>query len=160
MRQTSTPDNTFAPLSGNLCSMLEHLIDRKDSVEKVEDYLKRNPTAWKDLLAKEQTEAMKSNYALIADTLLDTNMYYLKKQIRFANEEAEENISGAVNARALPSQSVFDLLNDEFTTAEVGVAYFKVKGRTVPSSTIASMVNVWIKRNMASRKEVGIYMKC
>ena len=57
-----------------LCSMLENLIDRKGSVENAEEYLKRNPTAWKDLLAKEQTDAMKSNYELIADTLLDTNV--------------------------------------------------------------------------------------
>ena len=40
MRQTVTPDNTFAPLSGNLRSMLENLIDRKGSVENAEDYLK------------------------------------------------------------------------------------------------------------------------
>ena len=142
-----------------LCSMLENLIDRKGSVENAEDYLKRNPTAWKDLLAKEQTDAMKSNYELIADTLLDTNMYYFKKQIRFANEEAEENISGAAHARALPSQSVFDLLEQEFTTAEVGVAYHRVKGRTVTNSCLAQMITVWIKRGMAVKKERGYYNK-
>ena len=160
MRQTVTPDNTFAPISGNLCSMMENLINRKGSVENAEEYLKRNPTAWKELLAKERTEAMKSNYELIADTLLDTNMYYFKKQIRFANEEAEENISGGGTARALLSQSVFDLLEREFTTAEVGVAYFKVKGRMVPSNTISNMITVWTKRCMVSKKERGVYLKC
>ena len=143
-----------------LCSMLENLIDRKGSVENAEDYLKRNPTAWKELLAKEQTDAMKSNYELIADTLLDTNMYYFKKQIRFANEEAEENISGASHGRALPSQSVFDLLNDEFTTGEAGAAYFKARGRVGSNQALMSMITIWIKRNMVTRKDRGVYMKC
>ena len=144
-----------------LCSMLENLIDRKGSVENAEDYLKRNPTAWKELLAKEQTDAMKSNYELIADTLLDTNMYYFKKQIRFANEEAEEYVGRVVgNAHALPSQSVFDLLEQEFTNAEAGVAYFKVRGKTASASGIANMIQVWVKRDMVTRKDYGVYMKC
>ena len=143
-----------------LCSMLEKLIRVKGSVEKSADFLRLNPIAWHNMLLDEQTDAMKANFNLIADTMLDTNMYYFRKQIRYANDEAEENIGASPSrSRAIASQSVFDLLPREFTTAEAGVAYFKAKGRNVSAPAISQMITVWLKRGMVEKKEIGVYMK-
>ena len=68
---------------------------------------------------------------------------FFKKQINYANAETEDAINGnPPRNRAISSQS-----------------YLKIKGKAVTSAATAVMINVWIKRDMVSKKERG-GMKC
>ena len=142
-----------------LCSMLEKLIAKKGGVEQAKSYLNRNLDVWQDLLLNEQTPEMKANFELIADTMINTNMFYFAKQLNTANDIAEGYIDSNAKLRPIASQNIYNLLPQQFTSAQALKAYAQINGKMVSHQAIHKMIMVWIQRGMATKGGRDDYRK-
>ena len=123
-----------------LCKVAESLIGRF-GLSGAEKRLKLTPKLWITTLEKLQTEDMLQTFDLIADYLIDNDLYYFRERIEGAYESKNYQI-GPRN-RVGKNDSIFGRLADEFSMEQAIQQCMAVKGANVSRNSVRMMLKNW-----------------
>ena len=126
-----------------LCSVAEKLL-KKYGLEKAEGLIKDNPELLRRMMAKEQTEEMLAAYDVIADYLVDNDIYFFRSKLTKAYEQNRNERGGdSKRQRRGKNDTIFDMLPQNFSRADAMKMAARVKGESVTDNTIAKMLYNW-----------------
>ena len=126
-----------------LCSVAEKLL-KKYGLEKAEGLIKDNPELLKRMMAKEQTEEMLAAYDVIADYLVDNDIYFFRSKLTKAYEQNRNERGGdSKRQRRGKNDTIFDMLPQNFSRADAMKMAARVKGESVTDNAIAKMLYNW-----------------
>ena len=123
-----------------LCKVAESLIGRF-GLSGAEKRLKLTPKLWITTLEKLQTDDMLKTFDLIADYLIDNDLYYFRERIEGAYESKNYQI-GPRN-RVGKNDSIFARLADEFSMEQAIQQCMAVKGANVSRNSVRMMLKNW-----------------
>ena len=123
-----------------LCKVAESLIGRF-GLSGAEKRLKLTPKLWITTLEKLQTDDMLQTFDLIADYLIDNDLYYFRERIEGAYESKNYQI-GPRN-RVGKNDSIFARLADEFSMEQAIQQCMAVKGANVSRNSVRMMLKNW-----------------
>ena len=126
-----------------LCSVAEKLL-KKYGLEKAEGLIKDNPELLRRMMAKEQTEDMLAAYEVIADYLVDNDIYFFRSKLTKAYEQNRNERGGdSKRQRRGKNDTIFDMLPQNFSRADAMKMAARVKGESVTDNAIAKMLYNW-----------------
>ena len=126
-----------------LCSVAEKLL-KKYGLEKAEGLIKDNPELLRRMMAKEQTEEMLAAYEVIADYLVDNDIYFFRSKLTKAYEQNRNERGGdSKRQRRGKNDTIFDMLPQNFSRADAMKMAARVKGESVTDNAIAKMLYNW-----------------
>ena len=123
-----------------LCKVAESLIGRF-GLSGAEKRLKLTPKLWITTLEKLQNNDMLQTFDLIADYLIDNDLYYFRERIEGAYESKNYQI-GPRN-RVGKNDSIFARLADEFSMEQAMQQCMAVKGANVSRNSVRMMLKNW-----------------
>ena len=123
-----------------LCKVAESLIGRF-GLSGAEKRLKLTPKLWITTLEKLQNDDMLQTFDLIADYLIDNDLYYFRERIEGAYESKNYQI-GPRN-RVGKNDSIFARLADEFRMEQAIQQCMAVKGANVSRNSVRMMLKNW-----------------
>ena len=123
-----------------LCKVAESLIGRF-GLSGAEKRLKLTPKLWITTLEKLQNDDMLQTFDLIADYLIDNDLYYFRERIEGAYESKNYQI-GPRN-RVGKNDSIFARLTDEFSMEQAIQQCMAVKGANVSRNSVRMMLKNW-----------------
>ena len=123
-----------------LCKVAESLIGRF-GLSGAEKRLKLTPKLWITTLEKLQNDDMLQTFDLIADYLIDNDLYYFRERIEGAYESTNYQI-GPRN-RVGKNDSIFARLADEFSMEQAIQQCMAVKGANVSRNSVRMMLKNW-----------------
>jgi len=123
-----------------LCKVAESLIGRF-GLSGAEKRLKLTPKLWITTLEKLQNDDMLQTFDLIADYLIDNDLYYFRERIEGAYESKNYQI-GPRN-RVGKNDSIFARLADEFSMEQAIQQCMAVKGTNVSRNSVRMMLKNW-----------------
>ena len=123
-----------------LCKVAESLIGRF-GLSGAEKRLKLTPKLWITTLEKLQNDDMLQTFDLIADYLIDNDLYYFRERIEGAYESKNYQI-GPRN-RVGKNDSIFARLADEFSMEQAIQQCMAVKGANVSRNSVRMMLKNW-----------------
>ena len=123
-----------------LCKVAESLIGRF-GLSGAEKRLKLTPKLWITTLEKLQNDDMLQTFDLIADYLIDNDLYYFRERIEGAYESKNYQI-GPRN-RVGKNDSIFARLADEFSLEQAMQQCMAVKGANVSRNSVRMMLKNW-----------------
>ena len=123
-----------------LCKVAESLIGRF-GLSGAEKRLKLTPKLWITTLEKQQNDDMLQTFDLIADYLIDNDLYYFRERIEGAYESKNYQI-GPRN-RVGKNDSIFARLADEFSMEQAIQQCMAVKGANVSRNSVRMMLKNW-----------------
>ena len=123
-----------------LCKVAESLIGRF-GLSGAEKRLKLTPKLWITTLEKLQNDDMLQTFDLIADYLIDNDLYYFRERIEGAYESKNYQI-GPRN-RVGKNDSIFARLADEFSMEQAMQQCMAVKGANVSRNSVRMMLKNW-----------------
>ena len=123
-----------------LCKVAESLIGRF-GLSGAEKRLKLTPKLWITTLEKLQYDDMLQTFDLIADYLIDNDLYYFRERIEGAYESKNYQI-GPRN-RVGKNDSIFARLADEFSMEQAIQQCMAVKGANVSRNSVRMMLKNW-----------------
>ena len=127
-----------------LCAVAEKLI-KKYGVEKAEETIKDNPELLQKMMLKEQTEDMLTAYEVIADYLVDNDLYFFRSKLAKAYEQNRNERGGEDSKRSRrgKNDTIFDMLPQNFTKSDAIKMAARVKGESISDNMIAKMLYNW-----------------
>ena len=123
-----------------LCKVAESLIGRF-GLSGAEKRLKLTPKLWITTLEKLQNDDMLQTFDLIADYLIDNDLYFFRERIEGAYESKNYQI-GPRN-RVGKNDSIFARLADEFSMEQAIQQCMAVKGANVSRNSVRMMLKNW-----------------
>ena len=123
-----------------LCKVAESLIGRF-GLSGAEKRLKLTPKLWITTLEKLQNDDMLQAFDLIADYLIDNDLYYFRERIEGAYESKNYQI-GPRN-RVGKNDSIFARLADDFSMEQAIQQCMAVKGANVSRNSVRMMLKNW-----------------
>ena len=123
-----------------LCKVAESLIGRF-GLSGAEKRLKLTPKLWITTLEKLQNDDMLQTFDLIADYLIDNDLYYFRERIEGAYESKNYQI-GPRN-RVGKNDSIFARLADDFSMEQAIQQCMAVKGANVSRNSVRMMLKNW-----------------
>lgn len=142
------------------CLMLASVCDtmlKNSSFALCQKNLREHPTMWEDMLEKAQTPAMLSLMPLIADTLLDNNLYFFRDRIEAALTSKDYCGNKRINAGR--NDSIYERLDATFTLDQALQTSAMVKGSQATRNTVQQMLKNWKKQGLIYSETRGIYKK-
>jgi len=148
-----------------LCAFAERLIqkldnhgsnslpDWADGQETAEAYLQTHPNAVADQLKKFQTIEYLEAFDVVADYVLNNQLFYFRDRIQQAYDSPSYITSQRVREGA--NDSVFDQLPQEFTVEEARAA----KGKGSSPNSVKQMLKNWVRSGLIENIERGRYRK-
>ena len=133
---------------------------RKYGTNGAETRLKQNPQLWVELLRKQQTDEMMQLFDIVADYLLDNDLYFFRGRIEAAYEG--KNYHGNVTAirnRKGRNDSIFERLSPEFTFEQAFQQSIAVKGTAATRNSVHQMLKNWKNQGLVLISPEGRYKK-
>ena len=124
---------------------------RKYGVNGAEKRLKHDPQLWVEMLRKQQTEEMLQLFDIIADYLLDNDLYFFRERIEAAYES--KNYHGnaiATRGRKGKNDSIFARLASEFSFEQALQQSIAVKGVAATHNSVRQMLKNWKNQGLVS----------
>lgn len=141
-----------------LCSVAEKLL-KKYGLEKAEGLIKDNPELLGRMMAKEQTEEMLAAYDVIADYLVDNDIYFFRSKLTKAYEQNRNERGGdSKRQRRGKNDTIFDMLPQNFSRADAMKMAARVKGESVTDNAVAKMLYNWKNSGLVTI-EGGLFRK-
>ena len=141
-----------------LCSVAEKLL-KKYGLEKAEGLIKDNPELLGRMMAKEQTEEMLAAYDVIADYLVDNDIYFFRSKLTKAYEQNRNERGGdSKRQRRGKNDTIFDMLPQNFSRADAMKMAARVKGESVTDNAVAKMLYNWKSSGLVTI-EGGLFRK-
>ena len=141
-----------------LCRVAELLIQHH-GLQGAEKRLKTEPTLWQNLLQRQQTPQMLMAFDVIADYMLDNALRFFRERIEAAFNSNDYISSDSMRCRKSKNDTIYEQLNNQFTTDEAHGATIGARGFDVPKSRINTMLMRWERQGMVVRVDKGVYKK-
>ena len=141
-----------------LCRVAELLIQHH-GLQGAEKRLKTEPTLWQNLLQRQQTPQMLMAFDVIADYMLDNALRFFRERIEAAFNSNDYISSDSIRCRKSKNDTIYEQLNNQFTTDEAHGATIGARGFDVPKSRVNTMLMRWERQGMVVRVDKGIYKK-
>lgn len=126
-----------------LPKVAESLI-KKFGMNGAETRLRQNPELWIEMLKKMETEEMMQLFDLIADYLIENDLYYFRDRIETAYESKNYQTSvSVVRARRGKNDSIYERLADEFSFEQAFQQTIAVKGNSATRNSVHQMLKNW-----------------
>ena len=140
-----------------LCKVCEGLI-QKHGLNGAEMRLKQHPDLWRELLLKTQTAQMLEAYDVIADSLMESALYFFRDRIELAF-----NSSGYAGCTSRlkrgKNDSIYERLDVQFTFEQALQYSVAAKGAGVTHNSVRQMLKNWRKQGLVVQTEDGKYRK-
>ena len=141
-----------------LCRVAEQLIQHH-GLQGAEKRLKTEPTLWQNLLQRQQTPQMLMAFDVIADYMLDNALRFFRERIEAAFNSNDYISSDSIRCRKSKNDTIYEQLNNQFTTDEAHGATIGARGFDVPKSRVNTMLMRWERQGMVVRVDKGVYKK-
>ena len=141
-----------------LCHVAELLIQHH-GLQGAEKRLKTEPTLWQNLLQRQQTPQMLMAFDVIADYMLDNALRFFRERIEAAFNSNDYISSDSIRCRKSKNDTIYEQLNNQFTTDEAHGATIGARGFDVPKSRVNTMLMRWERQGMVVRVDKGVYKK-
>ena len=141
-----------------LCRVAELLIQHH-GLQGAEKRPKTEPTLWQDLLQRQQTPQMLMAFDVIADYMLDNALRFFRERIEAAFNSNDYISSDSIRCRKSKNDTIYEQLNNQFTTDEAHGATIGARGFDVPKSRVNTMLMRWERQGMVVRVDKGVYKK-
>ena len=141
-----------------LCRVAELLIQHH-GLQGAEKRLKTEPTLWQNLLQRQQTPQMLMAFDVIADYMLDNALRFFRERIEAAFNSNDYISSDSIRCRKSKNDTIYEQLNNQFTTDEAHGATIGTRGFDVPKSRVNTMLMRWERQGMVVRVDKGVYKK-
>ncbi len=141
-----------------LCRVAEQLIQHH-GLQGAEKRLKTEPTLWQNLLQRQQTPQMLMAFDVIADYMLDNALRFFRERIEAAFNSNDYISSDSLRCRKSKNDTIYEQLNNQFTTDEAHGATIGARGFDVPKSRVNTMLMRWERQGMVVRVDKGVYKK-
>ena len=141
-----------------LCRVAEQLIQHH-GLQGAEKRLKTEPTLWQNLLQRQQTPQMLMAFDVIADYMLDNALRFFRERIEAAFNSNDYISSDSMRCRKSKNDTIYEQLNNQFTTDEAHGATIGARGFDVPKSRVNTMLMRWERQGMVVRVDKGVYKK-
>lgn len=139
-----------------LCRVCGLLI-KKYGYEKAKEMLETDPELWQRKIRACQTADMMKAYDIIADSLIDNDMYYFRDRLEAAYNSKSYN--GNDRQRRGKNDNIFARLDNTFTVEQAMQQTRAVKGESVTQNTVYCMLRNWIKQGLVIDNGNGTYTK-
>ena len=142
-----------------LCKVCEGLI-QKHGLNGAEARLKQDPNLWKALLLKTQTTQMLEMYDVIADSLLENALHFVRDRIEAAfNSRDYAGYPGSERLKRGKNDTIYERLDEQFTFEQAMQHSVAIKGAGVTHNTVRQMLKNWRKQGLVVQTEDGRYRK-
>ena len=141
-----------------LCRVAELLIQHH-GLQGAEKRLKTEPTLWQNLLQRQQTPQMLMAFDVIADYMLDNALRFFRERIEAAFNSNDYISSDSMRCCKSKNDTIYEQLNNQFTTDEAHGATIGARGFDVPKSRVNTMLMRWERQGMVVRVDKGVYKK-
>ena len=141
-----------------LCRVAEQLIQHH-GLQGAEKRLKTEPTLWQNLLQRQQTPQILMAFDVIADYMLDNALRFFRERIEAAFNSNDYISSDSIRCRKSKNDTIYEQLNNQFTTDEAHGATIGARGFDVPKSRVNTMLMRWERQGMVVRVDKGVYKK-
>ncbi len=136
------------------------LLIKKHGMNGAELRLKKEPELWIEMLRKQQTEEMLQLFDIVADYLIDNDLYYFRDRIEQAYESKNyQGNASAIRARKGKNDNIFERLGDEFTFEQALQQSMAVKGTSASRNSVHQMLKNWRKQGLVVIATDGRYQK-
>ena len=125
------------------------MLIKKHGMNGAEVRLKKEPELWIEVLKKQQTDEMLQLFDIIADYLIDNDLYYFRDRIEQAYES--KNYHGnatAMRDRKGRNDSIFERLAEEFSFEQALQQAIAVKGTSATRNSVHQMLKNWRKQGL------------
>lgn len=132
-----------------LCDVAEQLI-KTHGFQGAEKLLKEEPEVWKDMIVKAQTASMLSLFDIIADYLMENALYFFRERIEaaFSSREYAGKVLSMDRSRKGKNDTIFELLDLNFTAEQAMQEAVIVKGTGVTSMAVQQMLKNWCRQGL------------
>lgn len=142
-----------------LCAVCGQLI-RKFGFAKAEIMLTQKKDLWKLMIEKTQTPKLLDAYDVIADSLIENNMFFFREKIDYAMSSRDYQCSvGGVRVHRGKNDSIFARLADEFNFEQALQQSIAVKGGNCSKNSVIMMLKNWKRQGIVSQQENNNYKK-
>lgn len=125
-----------------LCAVAEKLI-KKHGVEGAEEMLKNDPDLLQKMMKREQTPSMMETYKVIADYIIDNDLYFFREKLENAYRKSEERINVGLRVIRGKNDSIYSRLPQIFSHEELAMEAKRVKGPDVTKNAIKQIIKNW-----------------
>lgn len=133
---------------------------KKFGMSGAETRLKQNPQLWIEMLHKMQSEDMLQLFDLIADYLIDNDLYYFRDRIEAAYESKNFQVSSlSVRSHKGKNDSIFERLSDVFSFEQAFQHSVAVKGSSVSRNSVHQMLKNWKSQGLIAAEKDNCYRK-
>ena len=139
-----------------LCQVCEKMIKEMGLAE-AEKMLRQKPDSWQEYMQKAQTPSMLGAYTLIADSLIDSALFYFRTRIEKAMYKSGDR--GGDRMRQGKNDSIFERLAVDFTTEQAYQQTMIVKGNDTTRNSVRQMLKNWQKQGLIVNTSLGNYKK-
>ena len=132
-----------------LCDVAEQLI-KANGFQGAEKILKEEPEVWKDMIVKAQTASMLSLFDIIAGYLMENALYFFRERIEaaFSSREYAGKVLSMDRSRKGKNDTIFELLDLNFTAEQAMQEAVIVKGTGVTSMAVQQMLKNWCRQGL------------
>ena len=125
-----------------LCAVAEKLI-KKHGVDAAEEMLKNDKELLQKMMKREQTPAMMETYKVIADYIIDNDLFFFREKLENAYKKSEERIKMGLRVIRGKNDSIYSRLPQMFSHAELVAEARKIKGPDVTDNAIKQIIKNW-----------------
>ena len=139
-----------------LCSVAEKLL-KKYGPQKAEELIKENAELLQKMMVREQTKEMMTAYDVIADYLIDNDLYFFRSKLTKAYEQNrnDRGDDDSKRTRRGKNDTIYDMLPQNFSKNEAMKMAQMVKGMNVTDNSIAKMLYNWKNSGLVAMEGGG-----
>lgn len=119
------------------------ILIQKYGMNGAETRLKQNPEMWVGMLATQQNETMMKLFNIVADYLIDNDMYFFRTRLLRAYENDENQDMYAFRYHKGKNDNIFALLPREFTFEQAVMQATEARGYTITRNGVQQMLKNW-----------------
>lgn len=125
-----------------MCAVAEKLI-KKHGVDGAEEMLRNDSDLLQKMMKREQTPAMMETYNVVADYIIDNDLYFFREKLENAYKKSEERIKVGLRVIRGKNDSIYSRLQQVFSHAELVAEARKIKGPDVTDNAIKQIIKNW-----------------
>ena len=116
--------------------------------------LRQNPACWIELLHEEETEEMLTLFDIVADYLIENDLYYFRSRLQQAYESRDYvSESQTIRWPRGPNDSIFNRLDRLFSFEQAMLQAIAVKGNGTTHNSVRQMLKNWRKQGLIVLKD-------
>ena len=136
------------------------LLIKKYGMNGAETRLKREPELWIEMLRRQQTDEMLRLFDIVADYMLDNDLYFFRSRIEQAYESRDYHGNPAsMRSRRGRNDSIFERLDENFSFEQAYQQTMAVKGTGTSHNAVQQMLKNWRKQGLVVIADDARYKK-